>query len=274
MYIDKKHITSTSNSMLCQLGHRKHKYNKIENIKCHFTSKKLPQTTKLKWVLITACQWVKTNFTLNTSSQLNSCCQLISGLRQHLPQSKYAFEADRFFEMSQQTSSSNPSGSDTSSTSSTPRSSSGSSPGSSPRPCITDGDNYRVIRGKKATSKIIVYEDKCYLIEKPGVEKISGEGLPQPVFYLKCKYSPSCQARAVIKKNKLEIRSTDKLHTCQENFGANLDKIAVQEALNKMKTRARVEGSTFYVSVEVVFVFVFVLLCACRVCLWKIEAIR
>jgi hypothetical protein len=35
-----------------------------------------------------------------------------------------------------------------------------------------------------------------------------------------------------------------------------------------------VEGSTFYVSVEVVFVFVFVLLCACRVFLWKIEAIN
>ena len=125
---------------------------------------------------------------------------------------------------------------------------SGPASSSSSRPSITDGDNYRVIRGKKATSKVIVYEDKCYLIEKPGVEKNSGEALPQPVFYLKCKYSPTCQARAVIRKNKLEIKSTDKLHTCQETNGASLDKIAVQEALNKMKRRAREEGSTFYVS--------------------------
>ena len=111
---------------------------------------------------------------------------------------------------------------------------------------ITDGENYRVIRGQKANSKIIVSGDKSYLIEKSTLDKSAAESL-EYIYYLKCK-DPDCLARAVIKKKVLEVKVSDlKRHTCTDR-GAGLDKIAVQEALNRMKKRAREEGTTYYVS--------------------------
>ena len=112
---------------------------------------------------------------------------------------------------------------------------------------LSDGENYRVIRGKKANSKIIVSGDKCYLIEKSSADKSSSELLGH-VYYLKCQ-DPDCLARAIIKRNVLELKTSDeRRHTCSEE-NSMLDKIAIQEALNRMKSRARVEGTTYYVSV-------------------------
>ena len=112
---------------------------------------------------------------------------------------------------------------------------------------LEDGENYRVIRGKKANSKIIVSGDKCYLVEKTTPDK-SATGEVRNIYYLKC-HDPDCLGRAVIKKKVLELKTTDnKRHTCQE-AGAGLDKIAIQEALNRMKKRAREEGSTYYVRI-------------------------
>ena len=111
---------------------------------------------------------------------------------------------------------------------------------------ITDGENYRVIRGHKANSKIIVSGDKSYTIEKSTLDKSATNSL-EYIYYLRCK-DHDCLARAVIKKKVLEVKVSDlRRHTCNER-GSGLDKIAVQEALNRMKKRAREEGTTYYVS--------------------------
>jgi len=136
----------------------------------------------------------------------------------------------------------------TSSSSTSGSSSSTSGSSSSWSGNLSDGQNYRVIRGKKANSKIIVSGDKCYLIEKITADRSSGES-GENIYYLRCQ-DDNCLARAIIKKKVLEVKvSEQKRHTCNES-GSLLDKIAVQEALNRMKKRARVEGSTYYVSIE------------------------
>ena len=110
---------------------------------------------------------------------------------------------------------------------------------------IEDGENYRVIRGKKAKSNIIVAGDKSYLIEKTVPDTSSAESV-RYVYYLRCQ-DHDCLARAVIRRNVLDEKTSElKRHTCG-NGSAILDKIAIQEALNRMKMRARQEGTTYYV---------------------------
>ena len=110
---------------------------------------------------------------------------------------------------------------------------------------IVDGENYRVIRGKKENSNIIVSGDKSFLIEKSALDKNTDDPLSAtPIFYLKC-YVPKCLGRATIKKGVLRNKTDGKPHMCDRS---QLDKIAVQEAINRMKKRAREEGTSPFVS--------------------------
>ena len=110
---------------------------------------------------------------------------------------------------------------------------------------IENGDNYRVIRGKKSNSNIIVAGDKCYRIEKTTPDK-SSEEMVRYVYYLRCQ-DHNCLGTALIRTNILTEKTSDlKRHTCGDQ-NSTLDKIAIQEALNRMKKRAREEGTTYYV---------------------------
>jgi len=133
------------------------------------------------------------------------------------------------------------------STSPTPESSTSTSPSASWAGKLTDGENYRVIRGKKSNSNIIVSDDILYLIEKTVPDKNGEDPItPTYVYYLKC-HDPNCLGRANIRKNVLRFKTEGKPHTCQDER-SNLDKIAVQEALTRMKKRAQQEGTSCFVS--------------------------
>ena len=110
---------------------------------------------------------------------------------------------------------------------------------------IVDGENYRVIRGKKENSNIIVSGDKSFLIEKSALDKNTDDPLSAtPIFYLKC-YVPKCLGRATIKKGVLRNKTDGKPHMCDRS---HLAKIADQEALNRMKKLAQEEGTSSFVS--------------------------
>ena len=126
-----------------------------------------------------------------------------------------------------------------------PSTSARTSPSLSSAGKIVDGANYRVIHGKKENSNIIVSGDKSYLIEKSMLDKNTDDPLSAtPIFYLKCQVR-ECLGRALIRKGVLRNKTDGKPHMCDRS---HLAKIAVQEALNRMKERAQEEGTSSFVS--------------------------
>jgi len=116
--------------------------------------------------------------------------------------------------------------------------------GSSGAPPLTDGENYRVTQGKQKNSRLIVHENFVYKLDK--TELTRGDEV-NCKYYLQCKYQ-SCPARAIIKNGFLSAPSQDRIpHTCVETEGAGSDKIAAQDVLNRMRTRAGFEATTFWV---------------------------
>ena len=107
---------------------------------------------------------------------------------------------------------------------------------------LKDGENFRVIQGQKAKSKVVVHENYCFLVEKSDRNVRN-----KPVVYLKCQIA-SCPARAVIKDNHLTLSTERGRHDCNETAAFNLHKITVQEVLAKMKNRASKEGGSYLVS--------------------------
>lgn len=109
---------------------------------------------------------------------------------------------------------------------------------------ITDGINYHVMPGKHTNSKVIVHSERCYLIDK--TEKNAKN---ETVYYVKCKV-PSCPARGHIKQKKFAM--SDKFqHDCDQNSGAHIHKIVIQDVLNRMKDRAQSEGTSYFVSLTI-----------------------
>ena len=67
--------------------------------------------------------------------------------------------------------------------------------------------------------------------------------------YLKCKYNPNCQARAIVKDGYLTTPNVDKTpHTCEGQQQVSFVKLPAVEVLNRMKKRASSEGTSLYVS--------------------------
>ena len=122
--------------------------------------------------------------------------------------------------------------------------------GPSGAPPLTDGLNYRVTQGKHRHSCLIVQGNFIYTLNKTDCNRGDEENA---IYYLQCKYD-TCLARAIIKNGHLQAHSQERVpHTCEVNEGAGLQKIAAQEALNRMKTRAEKEATTFWVCNSFIF---------------------
>ena len=120
--------------------------------------------------------------------------------------------------------------------------------GPSGAPPLTDGLNYRVTQGKHRHSRLIVHGNFIYTLNATDCNRGDEENA---IYYLQCKYD-SCLARAIIKNGFLEVQERVP-HSCEVNEGAGLHRIAAQEALNRMKTRAEKEATTFWVCNTFIF---------------------
>lgn len=114
-------------------------------------------------------------------------------------------------------------------------------PGSS-RPTLEPGENYRIIQGRQARSKLVIHDRYTYVLDRADRK----DGLK---FYMRCKFR-SCPGRAIIRNNKLKRRPDDGTdhHTCVRSEAAGYGSIMRQEVLNRMKQRAMLEASSYYVS--------------------------
>ena len=125
-------------------------------------------------------------------------------------------------------------GTSTSTSSPTPETSTSTS-----NPSLKDGQNFRVIQGTRKNSKVFVQDNFLYILDKT----------EEDTLYLKCKYSHTCQARAIVKENILTTPNIDKTpHNCEGQQQVSLIKLAAAEILTKMKKRASTEGTSLYVS--------------------------
>ena len=110
---------------------------------------------------------------------------------------------------------------------------------SASRQPIRDGQNFRVIQGSRKNSKIFVQDNFLYVLDKS----------EEDTHYLKCKYNPNCQARAIVKDGYLTTPNVDKTpHTCEGQQQVSFVKLTAVEVLNRMKKRASSEGTSLYVS--------------------------
>ena len=108
-------------------------------------------------------------------------------------------------------------------------------------PSFKDGQNFRVIQGTRKNSKVFVQDNFLYILDKT----------EEDTLYLKCKYSHTCQARAIVKENILTTPNIDKTpHNCEGQQQVSLIKLAAAEILTKMKKRASTEGTSLYVSLK------------------------
>ena len=110
---------------------------------------------------------------------------------------------------------------------------------SASRQPIRDGQNFRVIQGSRKNSKIFVQDNFLYVLDKS----------EEDTHYLKCKYNPNCQARAIVKDGYLTAPNVDKTpHNCEGQQQVSFVKLTAVEVLNRMKKRASSEGTSLYVS--------------------------
>ena len=110
---------------------------------------------------------------------------------------------------------------------------------SASRQAIRDGQNFRVIQGSRKNSKIFVQDNFLYVLDKS----------EEDTHYLKCKYNPNCQARAIVKDGYLTAPNVDKTpHNCEGQQQVSFVKLTAVEVLNRMKKRASSEGTSLYVS--------------------------
>jgi len=112
----------------------------------------------------------------------------------------------------------------------------------------TVGLNYRVIPGKQRNSKIYVKEPFTYVMDRWAQNPVD----KQPMLYLKCRYP------AVIIDDFLSTTLSKHAHTCNESESGGMAKITALEITNKMKMRAELEMTSFYVSI---FIISFLLSC-------------
>ena len=115
---------------------------------------------------------------------------------------------------------------------------------SASRQPIRDGQNFRVIQGSRKNSKIFVQDNFLYVLDKS----------EEDTHYLKCKYNPNCQARAIVKDGYLTAPNVDKTpHNCEGQQQVSFVKLTAVEVLNRMKKRASSEGTSLYVSNLIIF---------------------
>lgn len=103
--------------------------------------------------------------------------------------------------------------------------------------------NFRVIAGKHRNSKIYVKEPYTYVIDRSS--KSSQES--KSSIYLKCRI-PSCPARAHIVDGFLNTSVSRQGHSCNESESSGMAKISSLEVASKMKTRAELEMTGYWVS--------------------------
>jgi len=108
---------------------------------------------------------------------------------------------------------------------------------------LKDGVNYQVIEGKHSGSKLVIFKDFGYSVNKKKLAK----GEASPMYYLRCKYFPTCKATAFIRKNYCARNDDLNPHTCPGD-GASKARWYAQAALTRMRNRAMKETSTFDVS--------------------------
>jgi len=110
---------------------------------------------------------------------------------------------------------------------------------------LESGNNYEVIPGKQAGSKLVVSGDFCYKVNKPGRKDKNGK-FP---YYLKCRY-PSCKATACIPAGSHYLGITNgSEHTCV-NDGASSEQWQAKAVYEKMKKRAGLESSSYEVNLQ------------------------
>lgn len=108
----------------------------------------------------------------------------------------------------------------------------------------SSGSNFRIIPGKQKGSKIYVKEPFTYVMDR----SCKGRGATPGSVYLKCRF-PSCLARAIVSNGFLSTSVSRNGHTCNESESVGMSRITVLELTSKMKLRAELETTSFYVSI-------------------------
>lgn len=105
---------------------------------------------------------------------------------------------------------------------------------------MVSGDNYIVIEGKQANSKLAVKDAFAYLVEKCTTHDNGSK-----TFYMRCRFKGDCPGRAVIRDRHMSTKYLEKKpHTCDQKHGSCRAMWQAQTLLSDMKDHARSSNAT------------------------------